>query len=236
MNLTKLDFNTIYTTTDVLDIFGISERTYYRRKSEFHEYLDLYFNYQVWGDGYRQYYIFIDAYEEEIPPFRHQRVITKSIDNTVIYTEIIDKEIERNPFFTASSLALDLYNNAVFPLEHSVRTARYYITKILKSNKYSKSKPVWCKKVWNEDLLQAEYIPMTEDEVSNFKEIVSSLSQIKEDIELTMNFYEGTITPEEYFRKHNENWKCAYKEAKHQFFKQYGFMPNSVRPIEIGAF
>ena len=43
----NIEMNKFYTTADVLNIFGISERTYYRRQLEFNEYLELYFNYRA---------------------------------------------------------------------------------------------------------------------------------------------------------------------------------------------
>ena len=88
----------------------------------------------------------IEQYEEEVPPFKHKRVI-EQIDNILIYTSIIDKEVERNPLFSANSLANDLFTSGALPLNHSTRTARRYIMSILKSDKYAALDPVWCKKV-----------------------------------------------------------------------------------------
>ena len=55
----------------------------------------------------------------------------KAAINEAIYTQVIDSEIKRNPYFTAESLALDKHNNGVFPKGHAVRTSRAYIEKIL---------------------------------------------------------------------------------------------------------
>lgn len=225
----------IYTTTDILNIFGLSERTYYRRKAEFQEYLELYFNYQVWGDGYRQYYRFIEQYEEEVPPFKHKRVI-EQIDNILIYTSIIDKEVERNPLFSANSLANDLFTSGLLPSDHSTRTARRYIMTILKSDKYATLDPVWCKKVWNPELSRMEYQPMGEEEVQEYLQLVRSLAKLNEDIELRQKFYDGHITPDEYFQKDNELWKKAFKGAKEVFYKKYNYTPRTIKPIAIRAF
>ena len=46
-NKMNIEMNKFYMTTDILHIFGISERTYYRRQTEFNQYLDLYFKYQT---------------------------------------------------------------------------------------------------------------------------------------------------------------------------------------------
>lgn len=226
----NIEINTTYTTREVLDIFGLKERTYYRRQEEFHEYLELYFNYTTWKDGNRRYYKFIEQYKEDIPPFKHK---LKSAINEEIYTQVIDSEIRRNPYFTAESLALDKHNNGVFPEGHTVRTSRAYIEKILNNGKYVELDPVWCRRVWNNDYEQAEYIPLTKEEETELKEFMYSL--LGDDVfDSGFDYHTGAISKEEYLHKIKEG-KRGYEEAKTQYFIQHGFMPFSVRPIGIRA-
>lgn len=231
-----IETNKFYTTTEVLNIFGISERTYYRRREEFDEYLELYFDYRAWNDGVRSWYVFIEQYEEEVPPFKHKRKAEKAVDNTILYMSIIDKEVERNPLFSANSLANDLFTSGLLPSDHSVRTARRYIMTILKSDKYATSDPVWCKKVWNPELSRMEYQPMVEEEVQEYKQLVRSLANLNDDIELRQKFYDGYISPDEYFKKNDELWKKAFKGAKEVFYKKYNYTPRTIRPVVIRAF
>lgn len=231
----NIEMNKFYTTADVLNIFGISERTYYRRQLEFNEYLELYFNYRAWNDGVRSWYVFIEQYEEEVPPFKHKRKVDK-YDNEAIYTEIINKEIERNPLFSANSLANDLFTSGMLPLDHSQRTARRYITNILKKEQYATADSVWCKKVLNNEIHRIEYQPMPEDEVKEYKNLLHSLANGKGDIDLMSDFYEGYISPDEYFQKYNELWKAVFKEAKEIFHEKYNYTPRSIRPVVIRAF
>ena len=235
-NKMNIEMNKFYMTTDILHIFGISERTYYRRQTEFNQYLDLYFKYQTWNDGVRNWYIFFEQYEEEIPTFKHKRKVNKADNNEAIYTDIIDKEIKRNPLFNANSLSNDLFATGVLPAEHSIRTARRYIMNILKSDKYATLNPVWCKKVWNDEIKRIEYQPMGEEEVEEYKALIRSLANGKGDLELTLNYYEGHIPPDEYYKKHNELWNAVFKEAKDTFYKKYNYTPRSIKPIAIGAF
>lgn len=232
MNLGNLYFHRTYTTQEVLDIFGLMERTYYRRQEEFHEYLSLYFNYNTWKDEYRRYYRFFDQYEEDIdiPEFKHKRKKEKTAKNEAIYTQVIDSEIRRNPYFTVESLALDKHNSGVFPEGHTVRTSRGYISNILNKDKYIKLDPVLCKRVWNNDYEQAEYVPLTEEEVAEYNRFMFPLV---EDVELIVNFYEGNVDPQEYFNKRKIDNPHTYQAARNEFFKQHGYVPFSVRPIGI---
>ena len=233
----NIEINTTYTTREVLDIFGLMERTYYRHQEEFHEYLELYFNYNTWTDGYRRYYKFNEQYKEEIPPFKHKRRREKTAINEEIYTQVIDSEIKRNPYFTADSLALDKHNSGVFPEGHTVRTSRGYISKILNNGKYVELDPVLCKRVWNNDYEQTEYVPLTEEEVAEYNKFMLPLV---EDVELIVNLYERNTDPQEYFNKRynpytfNKRYNPhTYQAIRNDFFKQHGYVPFSVRPIGI---
>ena len=49
-----------------------------------------------------------------------------------------------------------------------------------------------------------EYQPMVEEEVQEYKQLVRSLANLNDDIELRQKFYDGHISPDEYFQKDNE--------------------------------
>ena len=161
----------------------------------------------------------------------------KAAINEAIYTQVIDSEIRRNPYFTAESLAFDKHNNRVFPKGHAVRTSRAYIEKILNNGKYVELDPVLCKRVWNNDYEQAEYVPLTEEEVAEYNKFMLPLI---EEVELIVNLYEGNADPQEYFNKrynpytyHKRYNPHTYQAVRNDFFKQHGYVPFSVRPISI---
>lgn len=188
-----IEINKEYSMNDLAQELNISYRTLTRNAVEINGYLRDNYNFTTRKEGKKIYYYFHEQYDDKVEPYKHKTKPREEGSSELLeqYREIVDKEIERNPIFTPSSLAEDLIDR---PAEHSVRTGRLYISKVLEENMYVSS-PVWAIRQWNIELYRQEWVEAPEDILEEYFALVGNvIGANRELITLERDWRDGNIT------------------------------------------
>ena len=229
----KWEVDRIYSTKEMIKLFGISQSTWDHNRDKYLDNFSLYYEYEcIYSGRSTDYHILKQLGDYQKPPSKRNKEIRDGV-----YSNEIIKVVKEDSLQTAANVSRIIKDNEPIRAYNHADGTVYEYTRVRMREMFGKyldsggtiggiTEKIWCRLDSDHNC----YIPIGEVMEQKFFSMIRAEKSGKTAFEAEIfNAYDnGLITAEERDREIGASGFSAYLEAKKRFYAVYGFYPIKV--------